>query len=72
MKKHDQVCSRCGLPATGYVLRVGDGWVDVEWHAGIKCFYRTRARREDVVPIAKYLEQAVNEFKPNDQHHRTE
>ena len=72
MKKHDQVCSRVSRPATGYVVRVGKDWVDVEWHAGIKCFYRARARRMDVVPIAEHLKQAVDNFKPNVQVERTQ
>ena len=60
MKKHDQVCSRATNPCTGYVVRVGAGWVDVEWHAGIRCVYRTRCRRGDVVPIAMQLAHAVS------------
>jgi hypothetical protein len=67
MKKHDQVCSTAGHPCAGYVLRVGRDWVDVEWHAGIKCVYRTRARMGDVIPIADCLDKAVLNFKPNAQ-----
>jgi hypothetical protein len=60
VKKHDQVCSRATHPCTGYVVRVGTDWVDVEWHAGIRCVYRTRYRRGDVVPIAMQLAHAVS------------
>ena len=59
MKRHDQVCSRATHPCTGIVLRVGNGWVDVEWHAGIRCVYRARSRLGDVLPIAMLLEHAV-------------
>jgi hypothetical protein len=61
VKKHEKVCSRATNPCTGYVVRVGGDWVDVEWHAGIRCVYRTRCRRSDVVPIAMQLAHAVSE-----------
>lgn len=66
MRKHDQVCSRAGHPCTGYVVRVGRDWVDVEWHAGIKCVYRTRALMRDVTLIADCLAKAVLNFKKHD------
>ena len=59
MKRHDQVCSRSTTPCTGYVVRVGADWVDVEWHAGLECVYRQRCGRGDVVPIAMQLANAV-------------
>jgi hypothetical protein len=60
MKKHDQVCSRASHPATGYVVRAGADWVDVEWHAGIRCTYRERMRRGDVLLISTVLARAVD------------
>lgn len=55
LAKHDQVCSRCTHPAVGHVVRVGRDWVDVEWHAGIGCHYRGRARKTDVIKLAEHL-----------------
>ena len=61
MQKHDQVISRATHPATGYIVRVGHDWVDVEWHVGIGCVYRKRSRKRDVIQIADVLVQRVSQ-----------
>jgi len=34
-------------------------WVDVEWHVGIGCSYRARARTRDVIPLNAFLNDVI-------------
>lgn len=56
MKRHDLVIGTWARAPIGRVLRVGKGWIDVEWYSGIGLLKRKRVLRSCAMKL-KTLEE---------------